>query len=304
MSIAGGFHRAIERGREVKCQCVQIFVKNNNQWRASEIQEQAVEQFHAAVSEHAIKHLIAHSSYLINLASPDAALRRKSVDALVVELHRAERLRIPYVVLHPGAYTNGSEDAGLRLIVRGLDEVQRQTRALRAMCLLENTAGQGTCLGWRFEHLAALLDGVQAPERVGVCFDTCHAFAAGYALATEYDYRQTMRQLHQLVGLDRIKAIHVNDSKRELGARVDRHEHIGRGRIGVQAFAHLLSDDRLRSVPMYLETPKGDDPKSGQSWDAINLRRLRRLAAGGRREAGGRRPEAGGGRREAGAILD
>ena len=277
MSMAGGFFRAIERGHNVGCRCVQIFLTNNNQWRASEITDQDVERFRAAVVQYDMDHLIAHSSYLINLASPDKGLWKKSLDALVIELHRAERLRIPYVVLHPGAFTTSSQQAGLQQVVRALDEVHRQTRGLQAMCLLENTAGQGTCLGWRFEQLAAVLDGVRSPERLGVCLDTCHAFAAGYPLASESDYRQTMRQLQQLVGLNRIKAIHLNDSKRELGSRVDRHEHIGRGQVGIQAFTQLLNDRRFRRVPMYLETPKGDDPKSKRPWDVINLRRLRRL---------------------------
>lgn len=278
MSMAGGFYRAIERGHDVGCRCIQIFVANNTRWRTRQITDQDVERLCAAVAQYDIKHLIGHSSYLINLATPDKVLWKKSLDAFVVELHRAERLGIKYLVLHPGAYTSSSEESGLRQVIRALDEVHRQTRGLRAMCLLENTAGQGTCLGWRFEQLATILDGVQAPERLGICFDTCHAFAAGYALASESDYRRTMRQLHQLVGLDRIKAIHLNDSKRGLASRVDRHEHIGRGRIGTRAFARLLGDRRLRRIPMYLETPKGDDPKSGQPWDVVNLRRLRRLA--------------------------
>lgn len=277
MSMAGGFFRAIERGHNVGCRCVQIFLKNNNQWRASEITDQDVERFHAAVVQYDMDHLIAHCSYLINLASPDKELWKKSLDALVIELHRAARLRIPYVVLHPGAFTTSSQQAGLQQVVRALDEVHRQTRGLQAICLLENTAGQGTCLGWRFEQLAAVLDGVRSPERLGVCLDTCHAFAAGYPLASESDYRQTMRQLQQLVGLNRIKAIHVNDCKRELGSRVDRHEHIGRGQVGIQAFTQLLNDRCFRRVPMYLETPKGDDPKSKRPWDVVNLRRLRRL---------------------------
>ncbi|MHB8971448.1 MAG: deoxyribonuclease IV [Pirellulaceae bacterium] len=277
MSMAGGFHKAVERGVEVGCHCVQVFVKNNNRWTAPDLTDADVEQLSAAMVESGLRHLLAHSSYLINLASPERALWNKSIDALVVELQRAERLSIPYVVLHPGAYTSSSEEAGLRQVIRALDEVQRQTRDLDATCLLENTAGQGTCLGWRFEQLATLLEGVQAPERLGVCFDTCHAFAAGYALATEPAYRQTMRQLQRLVGLDRIKAVHVNDSKREFGSRVDRHEHIGRGQVGIQAFARLLNDRRFQKIPMYLETPKGEDPQTKKPWDEINLRQLRRL---------------------------
>ncbi|MHB0956331.1 MAG: deoxyribonuclease IV [Pirellulaceae bacterium] len=277
MSMAGGFHKAVERGQEVGCQCVQVFVKNNTRWAAPELTDVDVEQLSAAKDTSGLRYLIAHSSYLINLASPDPTLWKKSLEALIVELQRAARLSIPYVVLHPGAYTSSSETAGLRRVIRALDEVQCQTRNLAATCLLENTAGQGSCLGWRFEQLGALLDGVQIPERLGVCFDTCHAFAAGYPLATEVEYRQTMRQLQKSVGLDRIKAIHLNDSKRELGSRVDRHEHIGRGKVGIEAFARLLNDRRFRNIPMYLETPKGEDPKTKKSWDSINLRQLRRL---------------------------
>ncbi len=279
MSMAGGFHRAIERGNDLGCQCVQIFVKNNNQWRAAALTDAEVDRFQAAVRRYDLRHLLAHSSYLINLASPDRTLWQKSLDALIVELHRAERLGIPYVVLHPGAHTTGSLQAGLRRVVRALDEIHRQTRGLRVICLLENTAGQGTSLGWQFEQLATMLDGVRDPERLGVCFDTCHAFAAGYQLASEAEYDQTIGQFQRLVGLRRIKAIHLNDSKRECGSRVDRHEHIGRGLVGIGAFRQLLNDSRLRRVPMYLETPKGDDPRSGRPWDMVNLRRLRRLVA-------------------------
>lgn len=277
MSMAGGFFRAIERGIEVGCRCVQMFVKNNNQWTAPALTEDDVSQLQAALRQSPIHHLVAHSSYLINLGSPDTPLWKKSIDALVVELERAARLGIPHVVLHPGAYTTSSEEAGLQRIIAALDEVQRQTRDLSATCLLENTAGQGSCLGWRFEHLATILDGVQDPDRIGICFDTCHAFAAGYGLADEADYRQTMRTLQRCVGLKRIRAIHLNDSKRERGSRVDRHEHIGQGMIGKDAFTRLLNDRHFRNTPMYLETPKGDDPKSGKAWDVVNLQRLRRL---------------------------
>ena len=277
MSMAGGFHKAVERGQEVGCQCVLVFVKNSNRWTAPDLTDDDVEHLSAAMIESGLRYLIAHSSYLINLASPDRALWKKSLDALVVELQRATRLEIPYVVLHPGAYTSSSEEAGLQRVIRALDEVQRQTRDWSATCLLENTAGQGTCLGWRFEQLATVLDGVQAPGRLGVCFDTCHAFAAGYPLASESEYRQTMRQLQQLVGIDRIKAVHVNDSKRERGSRVDRHEHIGKGQLGITAFARVVNDRRFRQVPMYLETPKGTDSRTAKPWDVKNLGVLRPL---------------------------
>ncbi len=275
--MAGGFDKAVQRGHDVGCACVQVFTKNNNQWKAKELTDEVTSAFDEAKRRYKIEHVIAHSSYLINLASPDPELWKKSLDAFVVELYRAEQLHIPYVVLHPGAYTSSSEKTGLRRVTRALNEVHRQTRDISAKCLLENTAGQGTCLGWRFEHLAAILDGVKDPERLGICFDTCHAFAAGYPLRTKKEYLSTMRALHQLVGTSHIKAFHLNDSKRELGSRVDRHEHIGKGHLGSQPFAHLLSDRRFRNVPMYLETPKGEDPKTKKPWDTINLRRLRRL---------------------------
>ncbi len=277
MSMAGGFDKAVDRAHDATCHCLQIFTKNNNQWRAPDIQAQSVDLFRQALKCHAITHPISHSSYLINVASPDKELWKKSVDALVVELLRAEQLGLGYVVLHPGAHTTGTELAGLRKVIRALNEVNRQTRDLKCRCLLENTAGQGTCLGWKFEHLATILDGVKEPDRLGICFDTCHALAAGYGLTDRDDYRATMRTLNQLVGLKRIKAIHLNDSKRELGSRVDRHEHIGKGYLGNKAFARIVNDRRLKRVPMYLETPKGNCPKTGKLWDLINLRRLRRM---------------------------
>ena len=184
-------------------------------------------------------------------------------------------LGIPYVVTHPGAYTAGSEAGGLQNIVRALDEVHAETRGLRARCLLETTAGQGTALGWQFEQLAEIIDGVKEPDRLGVCFDTCHVFAAGYALGTPKEYEATMAAFDRLVGFGRIKAFHLNDSRRGRGSRVDRHEHIGRGKLGVEPFRLLLADPRFRDVPMYLETPKGK--KNGVDWDTINLRVLRGL---------------------------
>lgn len=277
MSIAGGFDKAVDRGHEAGCACVQIFTKNNSQWKAAALKDGDAAALTAAKKRWDIPHVIAHSSYLINLAAPGRTLWKKSIDAFVIELLRAEQLGIPYVVLHPGAFTTSSEPAGLRRVIQALDEVHRQTPNVTAECLLENTAGQGTCLGHRFEHLATILDGVRDPDRLGVCFDTCHAFAAGYPMAERADYLRTVRQFNVLIGLRRLKAIHLNDSKRELGSRVDRHEHIGRGQLGSQAFAHIVNDRRLRRVPMYLETPKGDDPKSGKPWDVVNLRRLRRM---------------------------
>jgi deoxyribonuclease-4 len=275
MSMAGGYYRAVEHARRAGCDCVQLFTKNNNQWRAKPITEDDADRFRKTLAELQIGHPIAHDSYLINLASPEKELWKKSVDAFVEELRRAELLGIPYVVAHPGAYTTSSEKAGIQRVVRALNEVHRQTKSIQAECLLETTAGQGSNLGWRFEHLAAMLDGVRNPERLGVCFDTCHVFAAGYPLGTEKEYRRTMREFNRLIGLARIRAFHLNDSKAKFGARVDRHAHIGRGEMGHAPLRFLLADRRFRKVPMYLETPKGKE--ADEDLDVINLRTLRRL---------------------------
>jgi deoxyribonuclease-4 len=275
MSIAGGYYRAVEDAARVGCDCVQLFTKNNNQWRAKAIGDDDADRFQAALAQEHISHPLSHTSYLINLASPDKALWKKSVDAFVVELQRAERLGIPYVVVHPGAFTTADEETGIRNVAAALDEALRQTRGMAVCPLLENTAGQGTCLGWKFEQLAAIIDRVKSTDRVGVCIDTCHAFAAGYPLAPKKEYLATMRALDRTVGLKRVKAFHLNDSKREQGSRVDRHEHIGKGHIGVEGFRNLLNDRRFRRVPMYLETPKGTH--RGREWDKINLATLRGL---------------------------
>ncbi len=275
MSIAGGFHKAVERARHAGCDCLQIFTRNNAQWRAVPIPPPDAERFRQAVCQAGIKASLAHDSYLINLASPDSGLWQKSLDAFVLELQRAESLGIPYVVTHPGSATGDSELAALRRVARALDEAHSRTRELHVRCLLENTAGQGTSLGWKFEHLATILEQVQEPDRLGVCFDTCHAFAAGYPLASASQYRQTMRTVAATVGLERICAFHLNDSRRELGARVDRHAHIGRGEIGLDGFRRIVNDPAFSEIPMYLETPKGNE--DGVDLDVVNLATLRGL---------------------------
>ncbi|HVT29265.1 MAG TPA: deoxyribonuclease IV, partial [Lacipirellulaceae bacterium] len=231
-SIAGGYYKAVEHAHRLKCDCVQLFTKNNNQWRAKELTDEDVRLFRGRLKELGVRHPLAHDSYLINLASPDAALWKKSVDSFVMEMLRADRLGIPYVVTHPGAHTTSSEAAGIAAVVRALDETHRQTRGIKTKCLLETTAGQGSCLGCRFEQLAAMIDGVQDPDRLGICVDTCHIFAAGYPIGTEKEYMATMRVLDKTVGIKLVRAIHVNDSLKPLGSRVDRHAHIGRGMIG------------------------------------------------------------------------
>lgn len=275
MSIAGGYYKAAERARQAGCDCLQVFTRNNAQWQAKPITTAEADRFRQAMHDCRITHPLAHDSYLINLASPDPILWKKSLDAFVGELQRAEVLGIPYVVTHPGSATGDSDQTALGRVAKALNEALQRTEGLAVGCLLENTAGQGTSLGWRFEHLATILEQVQRPERVGVCFDTCHAFGAGYALATAPEYRQTMRSVAATVGKDRIWAFHLNDSRRELGARVDRHAHIGRGQIGLDGFRRILNDPDFRLRPKYLETPKGEE--EGVDLDVINLGVLRGL---------------------------
>ncbi len=275
MSIAGGYYLAVERAYQAGCDCVQLFTKNNNQWRAKPMDKEDVERFQEALSKYAISSPLSHSSYLINVASPDPDLWRRSVEALAEELRRAEALGIFGVVLHPGAAMGATESAAIARVVRGLNQAIRETKRHDVLCLLETTAGQGSCLGHRFEQLARILDKVARPERFAVCVDTCHLFAAGHSLATWDQYQATMSELDRQIGIDRIRAFHLNDSKAMFGSRVDRHEHIGRGQLGIAPFRFLLNDERFRSVPMYLETPKGEE--HGRDLDRINLARLRRL---------------------------
>ena len=275
MSIAGGYYKAVLAAQKAGCDCVQVFTKNNNQWRAKPITDEDIEKFRDALDECGITHPISHDSYLINLASPDDELWKKSIDALVIELQRAEMLGIRYVVAHPGAFTSSTEEEGLKRIALGLDEVHAQTQGCTAQCLLETTAGQGSNLGWKFEHLAEILADVHDPDRVGVCFDTCHVFAAGYAMDTEKNYKATMKILNQSVGVKQVKAFHLNDSLRPFGSRKDRHAAIGQGEMGLEPFRFLLNDRRFRKVPMYLETSKEDE--KGRNMDLVNLKTLRKL---------------------------
>lgn len=275
MSIAGGYYKAVEAAHDAGCDCVQVFTKNNNQWRAKPITDDEVEKFRSSLKTHGIKHTISHDSYLINLGSPDNELWKKSIDAFVIELQRADQLGIPHVVAHPGAFTTSTEEKGLKRIAKGLDEAHKQTKDCQARCLLETTAGQGSNLGWKFEHLAEIMSLAKDPDRLGVCFDTCHVFAAGYAMDTEKNYKATMKNLNQTVGVQQVKAFHLNDSLRPFGSRKDRHAAIGKGEMGLAPFRFLLNDRRFRKVPMYLETPKEDD--KGRNMDVVNLRTLRKL---------------------------
>jgi deoxyribonuclease-4 len=275
MSIAGGFDQAVERAAAAGCDVVQLFTKSTGQWRSRPIRPEEGARFQEALARLHIRQPLVHASYLINLASPRAELRQRSVAGLVEELERADVLGIPYVVVHPGAHQEASLEEGLAWVAQSLRQIHRQRPAGRAEVLLELTAGQGTCLGYRLEHLASILEQLDEPRRVGVCVDTCHAFAAGYDLRDPAAYGAFWQRFGQLLGLARLRAIHLNDSQRELGARVDRHAHIGHGQLGLVAFHHLLNDPPLAHVPMYLETPKGTH--QGEDWDVINLRTLRAL---------------------------
>ena len=277
MSIAGGYYKAVEAAAQHGCDCVQLFTKNNNQWRAKPITQQDGRLFRSALRRLRIRAPLAHASYLINLATPQDQLWRRSVEALVVEVQRAAMLGIRYVVVHPGSFTTSSESQGLKRIAQALDQVAQATRDVNVSVALETTAGQGSNLGWRLEHLAWVRRNVQHPQRVVFCLDTCHLFAAGYPLAPKPQYENTMRQVDRLLGRRRVKAIHLNDSKGALGSRIDRHMNIGYGQIGLEGFRLLLNDPRWRNVPMYLETPKGVDPLTGWSWDVRNLAVLRAL---------------------------
>ncbi len=272
MSIAGGVEQAFVRAAEVGCRALQIFTKNANQWRAKPLAAESLQAFRRAWRKSGIGPVLAHDSYLINLAAPDAEKWEKSRAALVDEMIRCHQLGVPALVMHPGAHLGSGVDAGIARVCEALRRIFREAPE-SVTVLLENTAGQGTYLGARFEELAAIMDGVPR-GRFGVCFDTCHAFAAGHDLAGTAGYARVMDDFERLVGIKCIRAFHLNDSKKGCGARVDRHEHIGRGAIGEEGFRALVGDPRFAQIPMILETPKD----AQGALDRMNLATLRRLA--------------------------
>ena len=272
MSIAGGLHLALERGRAVGCSVVQLFVKNQVQWVARPLTDEEIRRFKRAQRATGITVVFAHSTYLINLATPAEADWRRAVDAFADELERAEALGLRFAVIHPGSHKGSGLDAGISRIVRALDELATRTRGYRVKVALENTAGAGHTVGARFEELQAIMERVSVPERLGICLDTCHLFAAGYDIRTPAGYARTLETCETTVGARSILAFHLNDAKAPLGSGLDRHEHIGKGRIGLGAFRRLLNDRRFARVPMVLETPKDNDAA-----DVRNLKTLRRL---------------------------
>jgi deoxyribonuclease-4 len=280
ISISGGVELAPLRGRDVGCACIQIFTKSNMQWAARPLGEKEIAAFKLNCAETGIAPVVAHNSYLINLGAPDAALAKKSADSFLMELERCRALGLPAIIAHPGSHTGAGEAEGLRRIRSAVDELLDRTAGSHVHLLLETTAGQGSNLGYRFEQLAEMMEGVKQTSRVGVCLDTCHVFAAGYDIRTEDGYRRTMEEFDKTIGLKKLQAFHINDSKGELGSKLDRHEHIGHGRLGQEPFRLLLRDQRFAAIPKVLETPKG--MKGKLEWDVINLRLLRQL--GGEKE--------------------
>lgn len=272
MSIAGGAHHALEDAARYRSGAVQLFTKSNNQWAAKPLTDEDVQRFGRTDRELGPFEKAAHDSYLINLASPNPALYRKSLDAFIEEIERCEALGVPRLVFHPGAHMGEGEEAGIQRVAEAVQEALAATSGYGTRLLFENTAGQGTTLGRRLEELAQMLDRVAVPERTAVCLDTCHLFAAGYELRTDEGYAETRDAIATTVGLGSVEWWHVNDSKRGLGSRVDRHDHIGKGRIGSAGFRRLLTDPAFRNTPMVLETPKDGDA------DRRNIALLRRLS--------------------------
>jgi deoxyribonuclease-4 len=273
MSIGGGVHRAIERGRSIECTAMQIFVKNNMQWFARPLLSEEISAFLDHAQRKELHAAFAHANYLINLAATNPQFHANSIRALSEELVRADQLELPFLVMHPGAHLGAGEAAGLAKIIGSLDQVFAGLPKIKTRIALETTAGQGSCLGDRFEHLAAIIANVREPERLCVCLDTAHVFAAGYDISTEAGVRKMFREFDRVIGLDRLAALHLNDSKTARGSRVDRHEHIGKGKIGLEAFRFIMRDRRFRKIPKVLETPKGKDLAE----DIENMKTLRSL---------------------------
>ena len=273
MSIGGGVHRAIERSCSINCTAMQIFVKNNMQWFARPLERAEISAFLRHAQRRQLAAVFAHANYLINLAATNPVFHANSLRALSEELVRADQLELPFLVLHPGAHLGAGIEAGLEKIVGSIDAVHMVLRKTKTKIALETTAGQGSCLGDSFEQLAHIIRNVREPERLVVCLDTAHVFAAGYDITTEAATKRMFADFDRTIGLDRLAALHLNDSKTARGSRVDRHEHIGKGKIGLPAFRSIMRDKRFRRIPKVLETPKGKELLE----DVQNIRTLREL---------------------------
>jgi deoxyribonuclease-4 len=273
MSIAGGVSQAIARGVDTGCECVQIFTKSSRQWAAKPYQREEIDSFKHALKDGGVRMVVAHDSYLVNLGAPDENLRRKSVAGFIDELERCDQLGIPFLISHPGAHVGSGEEAGIRTIARSIDEAHKACPGYNVKVALEITAGQGSNLGYRFEQMGQIFDAVAENDRLRLCFDTEHAFAAGYDLRTGEGYERTFEELDRHVGLRRLVAFHINDSMKPFHSRVDRHEHIGKGHLGLEPFRRLVNDPRFAGVPMCLETDPGPEMKD----IAADLRQLHEL---------------------------
>jgi len=275
MSISGGIHFAPERGVKAGCGVIQVFTQNANQWRGKPVSDADALLFRKKWHESGLHEIVSHDIYLVNLGAPPGEVHDKSMAAFREELERCNRLGIAKIVMHPGAHTGDGEEVGIRRIIESFDQLFAAVPGYTGKVLLETTAGQGSNVGYRFEHLKAIINGSACPDRFAVCLDTCHIFAAGYDITTREGYEKTFAEFDRLIGLDRLQAFHINDSKKGLNCRVDRHEHIGQGAMGLAPFRFLMNDPRFVKIPKFLETPKGDD----EEMDAINLKVLRGLVA-------------------------
>ncbi|MHC4093555.1 MAG: deoxyribonuclease IV [Planctomycetota bacterium] len=276
LSVAGGLHRAVESAVELRLGSLQLFTANQRQWAPKAPDTDGIRAFRAAVRRAGLRPTVSHASYLLNLASPDERNRRRSAAALGAELDRCAALEIALCVIHPGSHLGSGEAEGIRRIAETLDEVYAARPSCKVRTLLETTAGQGTSVGHRFEHISEIIARAECRRRLGVCVDICHIHAAGYDISSESAYEATIAKLIRCVGKRRIRCLHLNDSKTPLGSRVDRHQHIGRGTIGLAAFRRLVNDAHFDGLPAILETPKGENDRS-VLWDRINLRKLRAL---------------------------
>jgi deoxyribonuclease IV len=273
MSIAGGVDNAVLQGKEVGCDTVQLFTKSSRQWVSKPLGKDEIARFHRAKKETGLNTVVAHDSYLYNFAAPDDVLRKKSVAGLIDEMERCEALGVMYLIAHPGAHVGTGEEAGIQTIAKSIDEMHRACPGYETKLAIEITAGQGSNLGYRFQQVRQIIDASKNSDQLRVCFDTEHAFAAGYDLRTKEGYERTFAEFDETIGLGLLVAFHLNDAKKDLGCRVDRHEHIGKGFIGLEAFRLLMNDRRFWGLPMCLETPKSDDCHE----DRENLATLRNL---------------------------
>ena len=276
ISIAGGLDKAFLRGSKTGCDVIQIFSRNAAQWASRPLQQEALRAFDLAQKRTSIRALAVHNNYLINPASPDWEIRRKSFKGLLEEVRRAALLRIPYVVMHPGSHLGEGEKRGIKRVASALVKLHAGFEEFPVEILIETTAGQGTNLGYRFEHIGEMINMAGAGDWMGVCLDTCHVFAAGYDFRSEQAYGEMTAEFDRVIGLERLKLLHMNDSKKGLGSRIDRHEHLGLGCIGPKALSFFLNDPRFKHLPFIIETPKGKD-ESGMDWDVRNLNLMRNI---------------------------